>query len=1018
MFQRLIRAVVAFVVTAAMYQGYVLAVAPIVDPPPAVRPDNSHADADVLTGGQDMAAKYQQQLAGYFPAGHWSSQAAPWVLENGQTMIVLSDFKRQDAQIIARRCAMLLFPSGRNPGGQPARDVIIMEPSGGAVLEGQNAGDGPAVGFGKLERAWLNGTVTIRSDMREAGPADDLLLTTREIYINRDLIRTDERVEMRLGPHFGAGRGLEIRLLEQKGGNPADNDSLVGRFESLEITDQVSLEIVPGALSMPGDESSSKPRQPEPPLRVTSRGPFRIDFGNYVASFIDDVQAWQIHPGGVQDKLQAERVNLYFARAKKKKSTAARASSSPLGAGYELAIIEAQAGETKDGRPRPVKLEAPFRQARAECKRLRIELRSRHISVEGEDGEDVWLAYRGAEIHAPQVLYFHPAADAGHVLGELQANGSGWLQAVVDKKRPHEPLEVRWTESLRIDRVQNRPVLSIRGRPRLKLGSTGSMWADKLELLLVERPVNPIEAATSPLPWAVAPERLTAIGNVAIDSPELLARVEQLRLDVKYPPAKPGTLALNPADGAGAPADPLARLGRAAKRTYRVSGKRLEMTAVVRDGKPDLSDLELADRVIFEEVPTAAAKDAPLRIDANRVTVANADTASAKIDIIGTPPAPQQPGQLAQITARGATLRAPQISVIRGRSQVQIESPGEVELLLDRDLSGQPLPRPEPLKISWQKWMRLDRDRLVFRGRVLCENTSGWLSTQQLGVLLSEEVSFDGSRGGARPEVIQLDASEGVVAEFDQRDATGITSHQHVEVVSILANQKTGEIRGQGPGWLESVHLATGKNPLAAIAPPGSAPPPASDDEPGQKLRHLRVDFVRGIGGNVHQRRVNLLGDVRAVYGPVDSWEQRLPVGVGVEPGPNIVHLDCDELQVGESPLARVNRPPGATGLAELELSAIGNVKIEGQAPKRGLFAASAARATFDEYKGMFVLEGDAARPAMIAHQEYVGAPRSENVARKLTYFQRTGEVKEEGVHKIEWNQFDIGRPPSDTQQR
>ncbi|MCA9236664.1 MAG: hypothetical protein KDA44_14415, partial [Planctomycetales bacterium] len=469
--------------------------------------------------------------------------------------------------------------------------------------------------------------------------------------------------------------------------------------------------------------------------------------------------------------------------------------------------------------------------------------------------------------------------------------------------------------------------------------------------------------------------------------------------------------------GAGNRNDPLARLGRTARRTYSVSGKRLELVGVVRDGKPDVSQIEMSDQVVFEEAPDPGAKEAPLQVKADRLRVVDADTPSAKIDIIGRAPAGGDAGEMAQITARGATLRAPQIAIIRGRSQVQIESPGEVQLLVDRDLSGEPLARPEPLTITWTKWMRLDRDRLIFRGDVLCENASGWLRTRQLGVGLSQELTFDGSKGGGRPEVIQIDCSEGVVAEFDQRDATGITSHQHVELVSILANQKTGEIRGEGPGWIESVHLAKGKNPLAAIAAPGGAPADAPGSA-GQKLRHLRVDFARGVGGNVHQRMVTLLGDVRAVYGPVDSWEQRLQRAVGAGPGPNVVWLSSDELRVGESPLARVNRPANASGLAELELSALGNVTIEGQVPGRGLFAANASRASYDEFKAMFILEGDKDHPAIIRHQAYVGAPYSENVARKLTYFQRTGEVTEEGVHKMEFNQFDIGRPPSATQQR
>ena len=57
-----------------------------------------------------------------------------------------------------------------------------------------------------MQWARLLGEITVRSDMQEPGPQDDLLLKTRDLYVNQDLIRTDAEVEMRLGPHWGRGK--------------------------------------------------------------------------------------------------------------------------------------------------------------------------------------------------------------------------------------------------------------------------------------------------------------------------------------------------------------------------------------------------------------------------------------------------------------------------------------------------------------------------------------------------------------------------------------------------------------------------------------------------------------------------------------------------------------------------------------------------------------------------------------------------------------------------------------------
>ena len=51
------------------------------------------------------------------------------------------------------------------------------------------------------------------------------------------------------------------------------------------------------------------------------------------------------------------------------------------------------------------------------------------------------------------------------------------------------------------------------------------------------------------------------------------------------------------------------------------------------------------------------------------------------------------------------------------------------------------------------------------------------------------------------------------------------------------------------------------------------------------KLRHLSIDFVRGVDGNVHTPEVSVYGDVRTVYGPIDAWDQRLEMTAGGRPG-------------------------------------------------------------------------------------------------------------------------------------
>ncbi len=356
------------------------------------------------------------------------------------------------------------------------------------------------------------------------------------------------------------------------------------------------------------------------------------------------------------------------------------------------------------------------------------------------------------------------------------------------------------------------------------------------------------------------------------------------------------------------------------------------------------------------------------------------------------------------------TIRAAALELNRGTSRVWIGSPGELEMLVDRDLQGQPLAAAQPMTITWQKSMELDQDRITFLRNVMAVGSGGRLQTARLIARLSAPVRFDGASGQQQPELVQLECWDGVTAAFQQQDAGGIVSQQWMELKSLVANRQTGQLEGDGPGWIESVHLATGSgNRLSGNRAMTKGPVRLAG--PVQRLRFLRVDFVRGIRGNLIRREVHALGQVKAIYGPVDSWQQRLQRSLQEGPDEHTVWITSDQLGIFESPLARLPQSgrSGSQRSGAMELVAAGNVIIEGKVPEQGAFTARADRATYDQLKTMFVLEGD---PATLTRQPFVGGPPSESSAQKLIYRHSTGEMKIEGLKRLQWSQFDMGRKP------
>ncbi|HYO25819.1 MAG TPA: hypothetical protein VEQ85_12830, partial [Lacipirellulaceae bacterium] len=360
--------------------------------------------------------------------------------------------------------------------------------------------------------------------------------------------------------------------------------------------------------------------------------------------------------------------------------------------------------------------------------------------------------------------------------------------------------------------------------------------------------------------------------------------------------------------------------------------------------------------------------------------------------------------------ARGAVLVAPTLAVNRGTSQAWINSPGKVHLLMKQDAAGKPLATPQPLEITWQESMALEGDRITFQGDVHVKHADGWLRTRRLTAVLTQAVRFDGAAGGAPPELAQLECHEGARGEAYGRDPAGnTTSHQVFRAESIVINQITGAISGQGPGHLDSIHLSKGDGAWMVLpdVTGAAAPTPPAVPEGPPTLRHLSLDFVRSIEGNIHTPEVRVSGDVRTVYGGVDTWEQRLEMTAGGSPGPDAYWISCDSLLVTDSVLARMQAAGPRRGFGLVELRAETNVVIEAEHPQRGAFTLRGSRATYDQAKAIFVLQGDARTPATVTYQKFPGGPFEEQPADKFMYLQQTGDLRVEGFKKFEMNFFE-----------
>ena len=530
MIHRILHSAALLVATIVAYEGYVLALVPWIEPPPLTVSQPKGKPGEMVTAGSgESVAKYQRLLAAYFPPDHWSQTRPPLVIENesGTVMFVLDDYKRHDdGRVDLTNFTLLIFPTPRQQSVEPPRDAIILEAPGGAHLQFDKNFRPERGEIGQIQHGEFPGKITIRSDMREPGPEDDLVIETSDLRMNSKLLFTPNEVHFRLGPNVGGGRELEIRLLEEEP-SKARAGLRVSSIDSLEVFRDVwlRLHLDTGKL-LPGGEPAGKSHgasaagpfgdPAQPPVELRCSGPFHFDFIKYVAGFDDNVQAWQVNPAGPADQLSCERLDICFARKEDSNVPPPRA---------DLEAASRQRADVRWLEPDriitegyPAVISSPSRGIEARGSRMQLLVRQRKVAIDG--GDDVSITYGPNVLHAPQIRYQHPAADAGTKIGTFRASGPGSLSYVPDEKKPEQVFQADWQASVELGRHNGQPVLTLAGRPRLNVTNMGLLTADQLRLFLREVETD---GKTRPIP-----DRMNARGQVEIDSRELVARTREL----------------------------------------------------------------------------------------------------------------------------------------------------------------------------------------------------------------------------------------------------------------------------------------------------------------------------------------------------------------------------------------------------------------------------------------------------------------------------------------------------------
>ncbi len=899
-----------------------------------------------------------------------------------------------DGQIELKNCTLLFFSKGAEAGLSKV-PPIIMRAAEGATLKFDPpiVPNNVSLNQRQLVGGRLKGLITIRREPSRPGATDDLLITTRDVVLNKNRAHTPEGVQFRLGRSHGSGRDMEIFLTEEAGPNGALR---TGTLRTLQLNRDVvmHLELGDGPLA-PGAAGKQNPS--DAPIKITCQGPFQYDFVRYAASFRQRVDVVRLGIGP-SDLLNCELLTAFFEHGDAKSPAAepppAPGTSSKT-SGLQVRVLEARGD--------PVTLRSPSRGIYVHCA-----------------GLDYWPAPAGA-------------------IGRLTAMGPGVVQGNLPNN-PAGKYHAEWSRQFRFEPAGAEHVASLHGGAEVRFAGMGEVTAndrydvegkiveegqiqawlfpaktapqsDRVATIKTVSLQNSTDAGgQSPLigagggpaaggeTWQI--QRVLAQGAVVIDSPQLTGTMGKLEAVIERPKAgaEPAPPAASPGDQApltaGQPPTQAAEQAPAAPQARRTSSQRFSARAnemlltLVPNGKEfAVSGVTLDKAAHLEEITPAKAGSKPLVVQGDRLHVSDANTDQTRVTVAG------RPGYL---EAGGMILRGDAIELEKQTNRLWIDGPGRMTMPMEQDFNGRPVPRPQSMDVTWRGSMNFQSDVVVFERNVEAKSEQQFLRTEKLDAKLNRPVDFSnlnaGSRGAsaAQPQLAVLRCYGPCFLESRDFDDKGQqSSFDQMEAFDLSLNRVNGDIGGLGPGTVTHVGPRDAQDSLTQPGAPAQPRPPARKKNVGGELAYLNVQFQRSITGNLNRREVTFGEPTKTVYGPVTHWDAKLNADDPASVGPDGIVLDAKQLTVRQME-SRDKQQRG-----RFELVAGGNVLAEGTQ-----FVARGHQVIYDEAKDQLILEGDGRSLAEIFYDGTSGG-RREAKANKIVYAVKLQHVVVSGAQSV-----------------
>jgi hypothetical protein len=928
-------------------------------------------------------------------------------------------------------------------GGETKPPILLRTASKAILFFEKKQSD--SLSFGNLIGGQLPGDVEITRAASSPVANDAIYLRVHNIQIDDSAIITPHKVDFRFGGSHGSGRNLQLKFKSAPSPQGKSLKSITGitwmelaeldelyietdqgsslNQSPLKLSDQrppaseTAASISTGQSDYPVTRFGSIDRSKENWKRanVRCKGAFQFDFDKSVATFFDRVKVELLNEGADPDTLTAQQLDLYFdGKFFPDDETAEQ--------GAEATAVDASLTKEKRkpqiskivARGIPAELNLALQQANCKAEYLEFDVPSQKIVL--SDSRSVHLRDPLHQINAPRLEY---------TLGEEGRIGVGWAPGPGRMEKfardDEKGFVATWGVEMNVRPHDGKTAVSLYERAQIQVGDEQSFAANELHFWMWEFQ-DPSDLADAPK-HRVLPAKILSTGNVVFETANLSGSASQIQ--GFWPPVAEQVATLRAQDKQIAketnesaatnvnrdfnPSDekiqnsPTENKAAAGQHHWHVKTGQANFYL---DANNQMRLVELLEDFEIREATVPVAGENLVVKGNNLIMIPTETVGLYKMTVMGKP---------AVVTGRKQSMYANMITLDQHLNEIVAPGAGKMQLADLKELSQVSSPpdgnntvvfesspatgksRPAPATtIRWSESLKFDGQLITVQGDANVQteqvDSDGQTlridaSAQRIKITLDQLVNLsqvDSQQPGRKPEVQQLDLTTKVKIHNETYGVDeNLKAVDQVVIDDLMIQPKTGRIESHSAGAIETTRIEEQKEQDQVFV--GEV---ISQRKEG--LNYMQINFAAGFYGNLLRREMTFQRKVRAIYGPVSQWQEKLDAN-HPQSDPGVMLLDCDQLAIGTWQPTREDK-------ATVEMKADGNVSV-----RNSTFRSISQRVSFHQASDLLIIGGSAIEPAKIWYQTTPNGASQYAEAGEIKYWHRRGQIAVDQLEKAEY---------------